>query len=197
MNPQRRKDVSGSREKQAAEPASRRKRRKKAKRTFFRITNVFVFLAAAAVLVASFLFPIMLISGDSMEPGLNDGDLILLMRTHRLQPGELAAFDWNDKTLLKRVIACSGDWVMIDETGRVYINGSLLDEPYVSEFRFGENDIAYPFQVPENSYFVMGDERVSSLDSRSSLVGCIEDKQIIGKGIVCIWPLHKLSLRNL
>ena len=123
-----------------------------------------------------------------MEPGLNDGDLILLVRTQDLHPGDLASFKWSDKTLLKRVIACPGDWVMIDGTGRVYVNGKLLDEPYVSEYRLGESDVSYPLQVPDSSYFVMGDERASSLDSRSSLVGCVEYDQIVGKGAVRIWP---------
>lgn len=171
------------------------KRRKKACRhIFFHLTNVFVIAAAVSLLTASVLFPVLLVSGDSMEPGLNDGDLILLTRTHKLHPGDLVSFKWSDKTLLKRVIACPGDWVMIDETGRIYVNGKLLDEPYVSEFRLGESDVSYPLQVPDASYFVMGDERLTSLDSRSTLVGCVGFDQIIGKGAVRIWPLNKLSL---
>ena len=192
MNPRSKKAVSDPEEKQAAaEGAVQRKRNEKAERAFFRVANVIVFITAAALLLSSFLFPFMLISGDSMEPGLNDGDLLVLFKTRNIHSGDLLGFNWNDKTLLKRVIACPGDWVMIDSTGRVYINGTLLDEPYVSEYRLGVSDVKYPLQVPVNSYFVMGDERISSLDSRSSLVGCIEYDQIIGKGIVCIWPLHK------
>ena len=148
-------------------------------------------VAAVVILIASLIFPVLMISGDSMGPGLNDGDIVLLVKTHDLEPGDLVSFRWNGKTLLKRVIACQGDWVMIDADGRVYVNGALLEEPYVSEFRLGEYDVKYPFQVPENSYFVMGDDRVSSLDSRSSLVGCVGDDQIVGKGLIRIWPLHK------
>ena len=151
--------------------------------------NIIIIVTAAALLFASFIFPVMLISGDSMEPGLNDGNLILLIKTHDPAPGDLVGFKWDNKTLLKRVIACEGDWVMIDNDGRVYVNGNLLDEPYVSKFSFGESDVTYPIQVPEDSYFVMGDERESSLDSRSTIVGCIKDDQMIGKGILRIWPL--------
>lgn len=156
----------------------------------FSVTSVVLLAAAVVLLISSFLFSVLMVSGDSMEPGLTDGDLLLLVRTHSLAPGDLVSFKWNDKTLLKRVIACPGDWVMIDAAGRVYVNGALLEEPYVSEFRLGESDVSYPFQVPENSYFVMGDERVSSLDSRRTQVGCVEYDQIIGKGVMRIWPLR-------
>lgn len=174
-------------EQAAVEAAARKKRKKAAKRVLFRTMNVCMIAVIVALLVFSFLFPLMLISGDSMEPGLNDGDLILLMRTHRIAAGDLVSFRWNEKTLLKRVIACSGDWVIVDKAGRVYVNGALLDEPYVSQFSFGESDVSYPLQVPDDSYFVMGDERVSSLDSRNTLVGCVHDDQIIGKSIMSIW----------
>ncbi len=156
----------------------------------FSVTSVVLLAAAVVLLISSFLFSVLMVSGDSMEPGLTDGDLLLLVRTHSLAPGDLVSFKWNDKTLLKRVIACPGDWVTIDAAGRVYVNGALLEEPYVSEFRLGESDVSYPFQVPENSYFVMGDERVSSLDSRRTQVGCVEYDQIIGKGVMRIWPLR-------
>ena len=178
----------------AAKAAKRRKRKRAVRRILFHFTSVFVIVVAVSLVTASVLFPVLLVSGDSMEPGLNDGDLILLVRTHDLHPGDLVSFKWSDKTLLKRVIARPGDWVMIDEAGRVYVNGKLLDEPYVSEFRLGESDVSYPLQVPNGSYFVMGDERTSSLDSRSTLVGCVETDQIVGKGAVRIWPLSKLSL---
>ena len=128
-----------------------------------------------------------------MEPGLNDGDIILLTKIYSIEPGDLVCFEWNDKSLLKRVIARAGDWVTIDGEGKVYVNGALLDEPYVSEFRLGESDISYPYQVPEDSFFVMGDERTSSLDSRSTLVGCVKSDQIIGEGLICVRPLSLLK----
>ena len=166
------------------------KKKKEPDGSFLGAVSAALAVAALVILIASLIFPVMMISGDSMGPGLNDGDILLLVKTHDIAPGDLVSFRWNDKTLLKRVIACSGDWVMIDAEGMVYINGALLLEPYVSEFRLGEYDVRYPFQVPDDSYFVMGDDRVSSLDSRSSLVGCVKDDQIIGKGIIRIWPLH-------
>ena len=172
--------------KAAAGPSGRRK--KTGPPPSFSVMSVILLAAAVALLISSFLFSVLMVSGDSMEPGLADGDILLLVRTHTLEPGDLVSFKWNGKTLLKRVIACPGDWVTIDAAGRVYVNGALLDEPYVSQFRRGENDVSYPFQVPERSYFVMGDERVSSLDSRSTQVGCVEYGQIIGKGVMRLRP---------
>lgn len=148
-------------------------------------------VAAAVILIASFFFQVLMISGDSMEPGLNDGDILLLVKTQDLAPGDLISFRWNGRSLLKRVVARPGDWVMMDADGRVYVNGAMLIEPYVAEFSSGTTDVEYPYQVPEDSYFVMGDERASSLDSRSSQVGCVGYDQIIGKGIIRLWPLRK------
>lgn len=180
--------------KTAAGPAGRRKKTEPPPAVS--AMSVVLLAAAVVLLISSILFPILMVSGDSMEPGLTDGDLLLLVRTHSLAPGDLVGFKWSDKTLLKRVIACPGDWVMIDAAGRVYVNGTLLDEPYVSEFRRGENDVSYPYQVPVGSYFVMGDERVSSLDSRSSLVGCVPYDRIIGKGVIRFWPLRTGQKEN-
>ena len=185
-----RRNMNGSaaaQEPTAAKPGRRKK--KPGKRSFSRTANAILIVAAVALLIASFLFPVLMISGDSMEPGLNDGDLVLLVKTRNMNTGDLVSFRWNGKTLLKRVVGRPGDWVMMDGQGRVYVNGALLDEPYVAEFGACEkDDVAYPFQVPEDSYFVMGDNRIASVDSRNSHVGCVRYDQIIGKGVVKLWP---------
>ena len=178
-------------EKTVSVPA--KKKRRKPKRRFIPgwVIAVMVIIAAA-FLISSLIFPLLQISGDSMEPGFNDGDIVVLTRTKSFKAGDLICFNWNKQTLFKRVIACPGDWVTIDGNGRVYVNGKLLDEPYVSEFEFGDkNDIKYPYQVPEESYFVLGDERKTSVDSRNSHVGCIGYDRIVGKGALRIWPIAK------
>ena len=185
-----RRNMNGSaaaQEPTAAKPGRRKK--KPGKRAFSRTANAILIVAAVALLIASFLFPVLMISGDSMEPGLNDGDLVLLVKTRNMHTGDLVSFRWNGKTLLKRVVGRPGDWVMMDGQGRVYVNGALLDEPYVAEFGACEkDDVAYPFHVPEDSYFVMGDNRIASVDSRNTHVGCVRYDQIIGKGVVKLWP---------
>ncbi|MCD8017510.1 MAG: signal peptidase I [Oscillospiraceae bacterium] len=170
--------------------------RKKYFRTLRTTLYALVVVAAAAVLVATLFFPVLQISGSSMEPTLSDEDIVVLLKGGNFETGELVAFYYQNKLLLKRVIAGPGDIVNIDSEGNVYVNDELLDEPYVTEKALGEGDRDYPYQVPDERYFVMGDNRATSIDSRSSAIGCIETDQIVGKVILRIWPLNRLSFVN-
>ena len=145
-------------------------------------------VAAAAVLIATLVLPVLQIEGTSMSPTLVNGDIVLLTKTTRFDRGELCGFSWNNKLLIKRVIGIPGDWIEIDTDGTVYLNGELLDEPYAEQLAVGECDLEFPFQVPQEQYFVMGDMRESSIDSRNTLIGCVEYDQIVGKVFFRIWP---------
>ena len=116
-----------------------------------------------------------------MEPTLSNGDIVLLTKTTRFVRGDLCGFTWNNKLLIKRVIGLPGDWIEIDTDGTVYLNGEKLDEPYVERMALGECDLEFPFQVPQEQYFVIGDMRENSIDSRNTLIGCIAKDQIVGK----------------
>lgn len=151
------------------------------------------FVAAIAVLISSLLLPVLQITGTSMEPTLKSGEVIVIIKTTDFSTGDLCCFSWNNKTLIKRVIARAGDWVDIKDDGTVYVNYQKLDEPYITEKSFGETDLTYPYQVPENTVFVMGDKRDSSVDSRSSVIGCVYKDQIIGKVQFRIWPLNRIG----
>ncbi|MCD7816829.1 MAG: signal peptidase I, partial [Bacteroides sp.] len=140
------------------------------------------------------LLPVLQVSGDSMEPTLSNGDIIVLLSGSSFETGDLVGFYYQNKLLLKRVIGGPGDVIDIDEEGNVTVNGELLDEPYVTNKALGECDITLPYQVPESRYFVMGDNRTTSIDSRSSAIGCIEIDQIVGKVMLRVWPLSSLSL---
>ncbi len=153
-------------------------------------------MAAAAVLLATVFFPVLQVSGTSMEPTLEDEDIILLIDTDNFETGDLIGFYYQNKLLLKRVIGGPGDVIDIDDEGNVSVNGELLDEPYVTEKALGETDLTYPYQVPENRYFVMGDNRATSVDSRSSAIGCIDIDQVVGKVILRVWPIKNFSLIN-
>ena len=146
-----------------------------------------------AVLVATLWLPVLQIYGSSMSPTLEEGDIVVSIKSKNYETGDIVAFYYNNKILIKRVIASSGDWVDLDEDGTVYVNGEKLDEPYVKDKAFGECDLELPYQVPESRIFVMGDHRSVSVDSRSKAVGCVAEEQIVGKLVCRIWPLTGLQ----
>ena len=148
-----------------------------------------IVVAAVAVLVATIWMPVLQIYGASMTPTLNEGDIVVSVKGSDFAPGDLVAFYLGNKILVKRCIAGPGQWVDIDADGNVYVDGELLDEPYLTEKALGDCDIELPYQVPDNRYFCMGDHRSTSVDSRSTTVGCVSDEQIVGKIVFRVWPL--------
>lgn len=153
------------------------------------IITVLIGLVVAAVLCSAFFLPVIQVSGDSMEPLLSNGDVVLLLKTNDLGRGELCCVSWKNKLLLKRVIGLPGDIVNIDENGNVYVNDELLDEPYAMDKDLGECDITFPYTVEEGKIFFLGDHRGTSIDSRLAAVGCIEEKQVVGKVLVKLWSI--------
>ncbi len=145
-------------------------------------------VAAAAVLVATLMLPVLRIYGTSMTPTMTDGDIVVSVKAGSFDRGDIIAFWLNNKILVKRVIAQPGEWVDIGEDGSVTVNGEPLEEPYLTEKALGECDLELPYQVPEGRIFVMGDHRSTSVDSRSSAVGCVAEEQIVGELVFRVWP---------
>ncbi len=162
-------------------------------RTLRNTAFTLVVVAALAILVAVLLMPILRIYGSSMSGTVDNGDLVASIKTNNMKTGDVIAFYYNNNILVKRVIAVSGDWVDIDEEGNVYVNQTLLNEPYLSSKAFGETNIELPYQVPEERIFVMGDNREVSIDSRNTAVGCVSDEQVVGKIVFRVWPLSGLG----
>lgn len=155
---------------------------------------VLTIVAAVAVLIATLVLPVLQIEGTSMEPTLVNGDIVLLTKTTNFSRSELCGFSWNNKLLIKRVIGIPGDWIEMDTNGAIFLNGEKLDEPYAQQLAVGECDLEFPFQVPLEQYFVLGDMRESSIDSRNTLIGCVAKDQIVGKVFFRIWPFKTIRI---
>lgn len=189
----RNKDI-GMPQSSQIESEIRRERYKKRYKLSLRSTLfTLVTVAATAVLVATLWLPVLQIYGSSMTPALADGEIVISVKSDEYETGDIIAFYYNNKVLVKRVIAVSGQWVDITDDGTVLINEQELDEPYLEEKAFGECDISLPYQVPEGKIFVMGDHRSVSVDSRNSLIGCIDKDQIVGKIVFRVWPQEKIG----
>ena len=156
--------------------------------------NTLLVVAAVAVLVATLLTPVLQIYGNSMTPTLVEGQFVVSVKGTDFQQGDLVSFYIGNKLLVKRVIAGPGDWVDIREDGTVLVNGEEIHEPYVRDKAFGQCDLELPYQVPESRYFMMGDHRETSVDSRSTVIGCIARDQIVGKIVLCVWPLDDVGV---
>lgn len=166
--------------------------RKTMENTIFMLITV----AAIAVLVATLALPVLQIYGSSMTPSLSDGEIVVSVKTAEFEKEDIVAFYYNNKILVKRVIARAGEWVEIDQDGQVYVNGELIEEPYITDPALGECDIQMPYQVPEGRIFVMGDHRAVSVDSRSQTVGCVAEEQVVGKLVFRLWPLDQFGKLN-
>ena len=145
-------------------------------------------VAALSVLVVVLWTPVLQVTGNSMTPTLHEGEYVVSIKGSDFETGDLLAFYVGNKILVKRCIAGPGDWVDIDAEGNIYVNGELLYEPYVSEKSLGDCDIELPYQVPEDRWFVVGDHRSTSVDSRNSVIGCIAEEQIVGRIVYRVWP---------
>ena len=152
-----------------------------------------IVVAAAAVLIATIWMPVLRIYGSSMDPTLKEGDVVVALKGSDFEARDLVAFYLGNKILVKRCIAYAGQWVDIDEDGNVYVDGQLLEEPYLTEKALGDCNIKLPYQVPENRIFCMGDHRSTSVDSRNTTVGCVAEEQVVGKIVFRAWPFTRLG----
>ena len=174
---------------QMEEEISRLKYRKRYGRALRGTVYSLAVVAAVAILVATLWMPVLQITGASMAPTLVDGQFVVAVKKSEFQTGDITAFYYNNKILIKRVIASAGDWVDISENSDVYVNGVLLEEPYIKEKSLGECNIEFPYQVPDGKVFVMGDDRAVSLDSRTTAVGPVSKEQVLGRVVFRVWPL--------
>lgn len=154
---------------------------------------ILIVTAAVVVLLTFLMFPVFRIYGSSMSPTVNEGEIVVSLKGSSFGNGDIIVLSYNNKLLVKRVIAGPGQMFDMDEDGSVYVDGKLIDEPYLIDKAYGDCDLELPYQVPEGRYFVMGDSRATSLDSRNSAVGCIAKEQIVGRALLRIWPMDSFG----
>ena len=171
----------------------RLRRRKDFVRLLVSTLSSLVVVAAVAVLLSMLFLPVLRVTGTSMPPTLENDPLVVCNKRSDFKQGDVIAFYYNNKILLKRVIGVSGDKINITPDGTVFVNDVEIDEPYVSDKALGECDLKMPYQVPDQKIFVMGDHRSTSIDSRSSLVGCVSEEAIIGRVIFRVWPIEEFG----
>lgn len=162
-------------------------------RTLNSTVSILIVVAAVSVLVATLWMPVLKIYGGSMAPTLEADEIVVSVKNRNFETGDIVAFWHGNKLLVKRCIAGPGQWVDLDEDGNVTVDGEPIEEPYLIEKAFGECDLELPYQVPESRWFLMGDNRATSLDSRSSAVGCIADEQVVGRIVFRVWPFKQFG----
>lgn len=176
------------------EELAREEARYSFRKTLWNITAVLIVVAAVAALMATRLFVLIRINGGSMSPTLVDGEIVFLHQTKDIEPGDIVGFYYGGRILLKRAVAGAGDEVEIDREGNVYVNGSMLKEPYLQSKSLGKCELDFPYVVPEGMTFVLGDNRAISIDSRNKKIGCVEKGQFVGKVVFRAWPLGRAGI---
>ena len=178
---------------QVEKEISRERYNSKYKKVLKSTLSSLIVVAAIAVLIATLALPVLQIQGNSMEPTLNDEEIVILLKTTNLKRGQLCCFSYQNKLLIKRIIGIPGDSISIHDDGTVYVNGSAIEEPYIIDRALGECDITFPVNVTDNHYFILGDHRSTSIDSRSSVVGLVSDEQIVGRIFFRVWPFNAIG----
>ena len=169
----------------------------KQKSSFFRslmfkktlkIVLIVILVASLLLNLFTFIMPVVKYYGNSMSPTLEDGQILIVNKMADIESGDIVAFYYIDKIIVRRVIATGNNQVSIDVFGTVSINGKELNEPYINGKTLGQCNLDFPYNVPANSYFVLGDNRDIAMDSRLSEIGTVSEDRLIGKVVFSLNP---------
>ena len=173
------------------------RKKKKPGRTVLKVFLILL-LTVLVLAIGASVYMVMqygyVVYGTSMAPSLVEGDLVLAIPKSLPVTGDLVSFNNGDRVLIKRAIGCPGDEISVSEDGRVTLNGIELNESYALFTEGDAGDVSYPLTVPEHFYFVMGDNRANSVDSRYSVLGMVSEQDINGRIFLRLWPMRRLQV---
>ena len=162
------------------------------KRTL-KIVLIVIVTASFLLNLFTFIMPVVKYYGKSMSPTLNDGQILIVNKMADVKSGDIIAFYYNNKVIVRRVVATGNNQVSIDVFGTVLVNGAALDEPYVDNQTLGQCNLNFPYNVPAKSYFVLGDNRDIAMDSRLSEIGVVTEDRLIGKVVFSLNPFGAIK----
>ena len=136
----------------------------------------------------TFIMPVVKYYGTSMSPTLEDGQILIVNKMAEIEHGDIIAFYYNNKVLVRRVVATGNEQLSIDIFGTVSVNGKELDEPYIENKTLGQCNLDFPYNIPSGAFFVLGDNRNVAMDSRLEEIGVVTDDRLIGKVVFSIKP---------
>lgn len=191
-----RKELEILNSKDLREELAREEAKYRLRKTLLNIAGVLMVVAAITTLVATRILNLLQVNGSSMSPTLADGEYVILLQTKEVETGDIIGFHYGGEVLLKRIIGSGGDLIEIDPEGTVSVNGRELEETYLTETSLGKCQLEFPYQVPEGMLFVMGDNRIVSMDSRLRAIGCVEEAQIMGRVVCRIWPWDRIEMMH-
>ena len=158
-----------------------------------KIVLIVVITASLLLNLFTFIMPVVKYYGNSMSPTLADGQILIVNKMAEVNSGDIIAFYYNNKVIVRRVVATGNSQVSIDIFGTVSVDGKELDETYIENKTLGQSNLSFPYNVPANSYFVLGDNRDVAMDSRLSEIGVVTEDRLLGKVVFSIKPFGSIK----
>ena len=161
--------------------------------TTLKIVTIVIVTASLLLNLFTFIMPIVKYYGTSMSPTMEDGQILIVNKMAEIERGDIIAFYYNNKVLVRRVAAIGNEQLSIDIFGTVSVNGKELEEPYIENKTLGQCNLDFPYNVPSGALFVLGDNRDTAMDSRVEEIGVVTDDRLIGKVVFSMKPFGSIE----
>ncbi len=158
-----------------------------------KIVLVVIITVSLLLNLFTFIMPVVKYYGSSMSPTLEDGQILIVSKVSEIGNGDIIAFYYNNKVLVRRVVATENQQISVDIFGTVTVDGEELVEPYIGNKTLGQCNLDFPYNVPSGSLFVLGDNREVAMDSRLEEIGTVTEDRLIGKIVFSINPFGAIE----